>query len=231
MKKTEHSNKLINPKYYHPEVNQFAQEYDQSAQSVLHQSASVAEYPEGRAPVTNNNIDGLTHQIKALHLPLQAMTNKITHPVSGDGQVVETTTKLNHTEYGLNWCYYYRLENCCKDHCSEFSYNHEAGCCHINPQTSHMHVGPAEGDSRLIQLLSNKPNIQSVQRVYDEWRRDNTPLNSGQLPAQNNFIHTNVSSICIGSISQENKEVYNTDEDGEEVEVNTFNVLGTAGKK
>ena len=94
-----------------------------------------------------------------------------------------------------------------------------------------MHVGPAEGDSRLIQLLSNKPNIQSVQRGYDEWRRDNRPLNSGQLPAQNNFIHTNVSSICIGSISQENKEVYNTDEDGEEVEVNTFNVLGTAGKK
>ena len=73
--------------------------------------------------------------------------------------------------------------------------------------------------------------MQSVQRVYDEWRRDNRPLGGGQLPAQNNFIHANVSSICVGSISQENKEVYNTDEDGEEAEVNTFNVSDTAGKK
>ena len=73
--------------------------------------------------------------------------------------------------------------------------------------------------------------MQSVQRVYDKWRRDNRPLNGGQLPAQNNFIHINVSSICVGSISQENEEVYNTDEDREEVEVNTFNVSGTAGKK
>ena len=72
MEKTEHSNKLINPEYYHPEVNQLAQEYGQSAQSVLHQSASVAEYPEGRAPVTSNNIDGLTCQIEALYLPLQS---------------------------------------------------------------------------------------------------------------------------------------------------------------
>ena len=73
--------------------------------------------------------------------------------------------------------------------------------------------------------------MQSVQRVYDEWRRDNRSLSGGQLPAQNNFIHTNVSSICVGSVSQENEEIYDTDEDGEEVEVNTFNVLGTAGKK
>ena len=73
--------------------------------------------------------------------------------------------------------------------------------------------------------------MQSVQRAYDEWRRDNGPLSGGQLPAQNNFIHANVSSIHISSVSQENKEVYNTDEDGEEAEVNTFNVLGTAGKK
>ena len=73
--------------------------------------------------------------------------------------------------------------------------------------------------------------MQSVQRVYDEWRRDNRSLNSSQLPAQNNFIHANVSSIHIGSVSQENEEVYNTDEDGEEAEVNTFNILGTAGKK
>ena len=102
MEKTEHSDKLINPEHYHPEVNQLAQEYGQSAQSVFYQSAPVAEYPEGRAPVTSNDIDGLTHQIKALHLPLQAMTNKITHPVSGDGQVVETTTKLNHAKYSLN---------------------------------------------------------------------------------------------------------------------------------
>ena len=159
------------------------------------------------------------------------MTNKITYPVSGNGQAVETTTKLNCAEYGPNQCYYCGLENCCKDHCSEFSYDHEAGCCHINPQTGCMHVGPAEGGSRLIQLLSNKPNIQSVQRVYDEWRKDNRPLSDGQLPAQNNFIHINISSICVSSISQENKEVYNTNEDGEEAEVNTFNVLGTAGKK
>ena len=73
--------------------------------------------------------------------------------------------------------------------------------------------------------------MQSVQRVYDEWRRDNRPLNGGQLPAQNNFIYANVSSIHIGSVSQENKEVYNTNKDGEEAEVNAFNVLNTAGKK
>ena len=159
------------------------------------------------------------------------MTNKITHPVSSDGQTVETTTKLNHAEYGPNQYYYCGLENCCKDCCSEFNYNHEAGCCHINPQTGHVHVGPAKGGSRLIQLLSNEPNMQSVQRVYDEWRRDNRPLNGGQLPAQNNFIYANVSSIHIGSVSQENKEVYNTNKDGEEAEVNAFNVLNTAGKK
>ena len=73
--------------------------------------------------------------------------------------------------------------------------------------------------------------MQSVQRVYDEWRRDNRLLGGGQLPAQNNFIHINVSSIHVSSVSQENKEVYNTNEDGEEAEVNTFNVSGTAGKK
>ena len=145
MEKTECSDKLINPEYYCPEVNQLAQEYGQSAQSVLHQSASVAEYPEGRAPVTSNNIDGLTCQIEALYLPLQAMTNKITCPVSGDGQTVETITKLNCAEYGPNQCYYCGLENCCKDCCSEFNYDYKAGCCHINPQTGHMHVGPAEG--------------------------------------------------------------------------------------
>ena len=61
MEKTEHNDKLINPKYYCPEVNQLAQEYSQSAQSVLCQSAPVAEYPEGRAPVTSNDIDRLTH--------------------------------------------------------------------------------------------------------------------------------------------------------------------------
>ena len=61
MEKTEYSNKLINPEHYCPEINQLAQEYGQSAQSVLHQSAPVAEYPEGRAPVTSNDIDGLTH--------------------------------------------------------------------------------------------------------------------------------------------------------------------------
>ena len=61
MEKTEHSDKLINPEHYHPEVNQLTQKYDQSAQSVLHQSTPVAEYPEGRAPVTSNDIDGLTH--------------------------------------------------------------------------------------------------------------------------------------------------------------------------
>ena len=61
MEKTEHSNKLINPECYHPEVNQLAQEYSQSTQSVLCQSAPVAKYPEGRAPVTSNNIDRLTH--------------------------------------------------------------------------------------------------------------------------------------------------------------------------
>ena len=70
MEKTECSDKLINPEYYCPEVNQLTQEYGQSAQSVLHQSAPVAEYPEGRAPVTSNDIDRLTCQIKALHLPL-----------------------------------------------------------------------------------------------------------------------------------------------------------------
>ena len=150
MEKTEHSNKLINPECYHPEVNQLTQEYNQSAQSVLHQSAPVAEYPEGRAPVTSNDIDGLTYQIEALHLPLQAMINKITHPVSGDGQAVETTTKLNHAEYSPNQCYYCRLENCHKDHYSEFSYNHKAGCCHINPQTGCIHISPAEGGSRSI---------------------------------------------------------------------------------
>ena len=73
--------------------------------------------------------------------------------------------------------------------------------------------------------------MQSVWRVYDEWRRDNRPLDGGQLPAQNNFIHANVSSICVGSVSQENKEVYDTNKDGEEVEVNAFNVSGTADKK
>ena len=70
MEKTECSNKLINPEHYHPKVNQLAQEYGQSAQSVLYQSAPVAKYPEGRAPVTSNDIDRLTCQIKALHLPL-----------------------------------------------------------------------------------------------------------------------------------------------------------------
>ena len=60
MEKTEYSNKLINPEYYYPEVNQLTQEYDQSAQSVLYQSAPVTEYPEGRASITSNNIDGLT---------------------------------------------------------------------------------------------------------------------------------------------------------------------------
>ena len=159
------------------------------------------------------------------------MTNKITHPVSGDGQAVETTTKLNHAEYGLKWCYYCRLENCCKDCCSEFSYDYEAGCCYINPQTGCVHVGPAEGGGGLIQLLSNELNMQSVWRVYDKWRRNNRPLSGGQLPAQNNFIHTNISSIHVGSVSQENKEVYDTNEDGEEAEVNAFNILGTAGKK
>ena len=78
------------------------------------------------------------------------MTNKITCPVSGDGQMVETTTKLNHAEYSLNWCYYCRLENCCKDYYSEFNYNCEAGHCHINPQTSCVHIGPAEGGSGSI---------------------------------------------------------------------------------
>ena len=73
--------------------------------------------------------------------------------------------------------------------------------------------------------------MQSVQRVYDEWRRDNEPLDGGQLPAQNNFIHANVSSIHVSSISQENEEVYDTDEDREEAEVNIFNVSDTAGKK
>ena len=150
MEKTEHNDKLINPKYYCPEVNQLAQEYSQSAQSVLCQSAPVAEYPEGRAPVTSNDIDGLTCQIEALYLPLQAMTNKITCPVSGDGQAVETTTKLNCAEYGPNWCYYCGLENCYKDCCSEFSYDCEAGCCHINPQTGCVYIGPAEGGSRSI---------------------------------------------------------------------------------
>ena len=159
------------------------------------------------------------------------MTNKITHPVSSDGQAVETITKLNHAEYGPNWCYYCGLENCCKDHCSEFSYDHEAGCCHINPQTGHMHIGPAEGGSRSIQLLSNELNMQSVQRVYNKWRRDNRPLSGGQLPAQNNFIHANISSIHVSSVSQENEEVYNINEDGEEAEVNTFNISGTVGKK
>ena len=201
MEKTEHSNKLINPEHYHPKVNQLTQEYSQSAQSVLYQSAPVAEYPEGRAPVTSNDIDRLTHQIEALYLPLQAMTNKITHPVSSDGQTVETTTKLNCAEYGPNQCYYCRLENCCKDCCSEFNYNCEAGHCHINPQTGHMHIGPAKGGSRSIQLLSNKPNMQSVQRAYNKWRRDNRPLDGGQLPAQNNFIHINVSSIHVSSVS------------------------------
>ena len=94
-----------------------------------------------------------------------------------------------------------------------------------------MYVGLAKGGSRSIQLLSNEPNMQSVQSVYDEWRRDNRLFNSGQLPAQNNFIYVNVSSICVGSISQENKEVYDTNEDGEEAEVNAFNILDTAGKK
>ena len=61
MEKTECSNKLINPECYHPEVNQLTQEYGQSAQSVLCQSAPVAGYPEGRASVTSNDIDGLTH--------------------------------------------------------------------------------------------------------------------------------------------------------------------------
>ena len=61
MEKTECSDKLINPEYYCPEVNQLTQEYGQSAQSVLCQSAPVAEYPEGRAPVTSNDIDRLTH--------------------------------------------------------------------------------------------------------------------------------------------------------------------------
>ena len=159
------------------------------------------------------------------------MTNKITCPVSGDGQVIETTTKLNCAKYDLNWCYYYGLENCCKDCYSEFSYDCEAGCCHINPQTGHMHVGPAKRDGGLIQLLSNKPNMQSVWRVYDEQRRNNRPLNGSQLPAQNNFIHANVSSIYVDSISQENKEIYNTNEDREEAEINIFNVLDTAGKK
>ena len=123
MKKTECSNKLINPECYCPKVNQLAQEYGQSAQSVLCQSASIAEYPEGRAPVTSNNIDGLTCQIEALHLLLQAMTNKITCPVSSDGQTVETITKLNCAEYNPNQCYYCRLENCHKDCCSEFNYD------------------------------------------------------------------------------------------------------------
>ena len=31
MEKTEYNNKLINPKYYCPEVNQLAQKYSQSA--------------------------------------------------------------------------------------------------------------------------------------------------------------------------------------------------------
>ena len=61
IEKTECSNKLINPEYYHPEVNQLVQEYNQSAQSVLCQSAPIAEYPEGRVPVTSNDIDGLIH--------------------------------------------------------------------------------------------------------------------------------------------------------------------------
>ena len=61
MEKTEYSDKLINPECYHPKVNQLAQKYDQSAQSVLYQSAPIAKYPEGRAPVTSNDIDGLTH--------------------------------------------------------------------------------------------------------------------------------------------------------------------------
>ena len=73
--------------------------------------------------------------------------------------------------------------------------------------------------------------MQSVQRAYNEWRRDNRPLSGGQLPAQNNFIYINVSSIYISSVSQENKEVYNINEDGEKVEVNTFNISGTADKK
>ena len=94
-----------------------------------------------------------------------------------------------------------------------------------------MHVGPAEGGSRSIQLLSNELNMQSVQRVYNEWRRDNRPFGGSQLPAQNNFIHANISSIHVSSISQENEEVYNTNKDGEKAEVNTFNILDTAGKK
>ena len=73
--------------------------------------------------------------------------------------------------------------------------------------------------------------MQSVQRAYNKWRRDNRPLGGGQLPAQNNFIHINVSSIYVSSVSQENEEVYNTNEDGEEAEVNTFNISDTAGKK
>ena len=94
-----------------------------------------------------------------------------------------------------------------------------------------MHIGPAEGGSRSIQLLFNELNMQSVQRVYNKWRRDNRPLSGGQLPAQNNFIHANISSIHVSSVSQENEEVYNTNEDGEEAEVNTFNISGTVGKK
>ena len=36
IEKTEYNNKLINPEYYCPKVNQLAQEYSQSAQSVFH---------------------------------------------------------------------------------------------------------------------------------------------------------------------------------------------------
>lgn len=70
MEKTEQSDKLINPEHYHPEVSQLAQEYSQSAQSILRSSTQATEYPKGKAPVTSSDIDGLTHQIEALHLPL-----------------------------------------------------------------------------------------------------------------------------------------------------------------
>lgn len=138
----------------------------------------------------------------------------------------------NQAEYRPNQCFYYGLQNCHKDQCSEFSYDHEAGQCHINPQTGCVHVRPAEGGGRSIHYMPNKPNIQSVQRAYNKWRKDNRPLGGGQTPVQNNFISTNVSSICVGSASHKNEGLYNTDEDkGEQAEVNTLNISNSAGKK
>lgn len=82
--------------------------------------------------------------------------------------------------------------------------------------------------------MPNEPNMQSVRRAYDEWRKDNGPLGGGQTSAQNNFISASVASIRVGSASHENDELYDTDEDedgDEQAEVNTFNVPNAAGKK